>query len=154
MKKKIRNVSFLCSTNNKAISHDNIGWKNGQDRWKMKDGRMQSSIRSCSLYGFCCRNLHKQTSSFTAFRIFATTGKRKREREKKNWHYLSLFLFLKLPLNAVTENFNRARDVSVASLTHPRFLRFLVYFSSFPRRYLWKNSFDHSFFLERRIFRQ
>lgn len=31
-RKNIRNVSFFRSINNKAVSHGNIGWKNGQDR--------------------------------------------------------------------------------------------------------------------------
>lgn len=42
----------------------------------MKGGRTRNSTGSC---GLCGRNLHRQTSSSTIFRIFAATEKRRRE---------------------------------------------------------------------------
>lgn len=67
----------------------NVGRRNSRDRWK--GGRTRNSIGSCSL---CGRNLHKQTSSSTAFWIFVATGKRKRERKKGK--ELTLFISLSL----------------------------------------------------------
>jgi len=127
----------------------NVGRKNGGDRWKnerWKNAKLNRIVRPD-------RNLHRQTSSSTAFRIFAT-GKTNREREKKkgqNWPYLSsLFLLFEPPLNAVTENFNEPRETSVLLSwhTHPRFLRFLMYISFLSAR-IYSEEFAWSFIFPR-----